>query len=244
MIVCIIPARFNSSRFLGKLLAEAGGKTVLQRTHECALKSRKIDELYIATDDERIASHAKSFGGNVIFTSSECKNGTERLSEAIRNEPRLQQASAIVNLQGDHPCTSPETLDALASLLDDPLADVGTAVCAIRSREDFESPHVVKCVMDGKGYALYFSRSPIPYSNKKLEIPRGFQHIGLYAYRPSFLLKIGSLCDTDLQRSEDLEQLKFLELGYRIRVALVEDEALGVDTPKDLEKLKKLLLCQ
>ena len=243
--ICIIPARFNSSRFPGKLLAKADGKTVLQRTYECALQSKMIDELFVATDSDQIADHVNGFGGKVLRTSSSCQNGTERIAEALQKNIHLQQASMVINLQGDHPCTSPKTIDGIINILsEDPEAQISTAVRPLRNWEDYQSPHVVKCVFDQNGRALYFSRSPIPYFKKELEKPLGFQHIGIYGYKTSFLLKIASLKDTDLQRSEDLEQLRFLELGYKIRVAVVEDEALGIDTPQDLVKLEKWLVCQ
>jgi 3-deoxy-manno-octulosonate cytidylyltransferase (CMP-KDO synthetase) len=242
MTVCIIPARFNSSRFPGKLLKVAVGQTVLQRTFRSAQKAKTLDQIFIATDDERIAEHAQSFGCSVLWTPNTCKNGTERIAEALLAYPELQQARCIVNLQGDHPLTSPNTLDSIAkALLDDLEADVATAVRPIRSHDDFLSPHVVKCVLDSLGRALYFSRAPIPYGAGHAN---RYQHIGIYAYRTCFLLLLSSLPDTFLQTSEDLEQLKFLELGYRIKVAVVEDCALGVDTPNDLLKLEHHLLCQ
>jgi 3-deoxy-manno-octulosonate cytidylyltransferase (CMP-KDO synthetase) len=245
MIACVIPARLNSTRFPEKLLQLACGKTVLQRTYECAARCKRLDEIFVATDSEKIASHVQSFGGQIILTSSSCQNGTERIAEALLKEPRLQKASIVINLQGDHPCTSPATLERIADLLtEDSTADMSTPVRLLKSWDDYRSPHVVKCVFDISGRALYFSRSPIPYSKKECEKPSGFQHIGLYAYRPSLLLKIGSMKDTDLQRLEDLEQLRLLELGYRIKVAVVDDEALGIDTPQDLRKLEELLVWQ
>lgn len=243
MNICIIPARLNSSRFPKKLLAMAHGKTVLQRTYECAARCGKLDELFVATENDEIADHVQSFHGKVIWTSSQCQNGTERIAEALQKEPHLQKASVIINLQGDHPLTSPTTLERIVDeLLNDPSADVSTAVRALQSLDDYRSPHVVKCVFDHQHRALYFSRSPIPHSKNESKAVCGFQHIGLYGYRPSFLLKIKEMQDTGLQRSEDLEQLRFLELGYKIKVAVVEDEALGIDTPQDLEKLEKRLL--
>lgn len=221
----------------------AGGKTILQRTYECAKLCQKLDEIWVATDDSQIADHVQSFHGKVIWTSSSCQNGTERIAEALQKEPHLQKASTIINLQGDHPLTSPTTLERISEeLLNDPSADVSTAVRPLQSWDDYRSPHVVKCVFDHNLRALYFSRSPIPYSKIECAQPFGFQHIGLYGYRPSFLLRISQMQDTGLQRSEDLEQLRFLELGYKIRIAVVEDEALGIDTPQDLEKLEKRLL--
>lgn len=239
MILCIIPARYDSSRFPGKLLEKAGGKSILQRTYECALDSKRIDKLLIATDDARIQAHAESFGAEVVRTSRECSNGTARIAEAVQKQPSLAKASLIMNLQGDHPLTSCTTLDEIADLLlKDRTIEIATAARKVRSQEDFLSPNVVKCVFNEKREALYFSRSPIPYCRTGWQ---GYQHIGLYGYKTSFLLKIACMKDTDLQQSEDLEQLKFLELGYRIKVALVEDEALGIDTPEDLAKLEKLL---
>ncbi len=245
MTICIIPARLHSTRFPQKLLAMACGKSVLQRTYECALGCKKIDELWVATDHPQIADHVQGFGGKIIWTSESCQNGTERIADALQKEPRLQQAKIVINLQGDHPQTSPNTIDQIAQLLiDDSEASISTAVRPIRSWEDFSSPHIVKCVFDLQGRALYFSRAPIPYSKKECVQPCGFQHIGIYGYRTAFLMQIASMQDTGLQRSEDLEQLRFLELGYNIKVAVVEDEALGVDTPQDLEKLERMILCQ
>lgn len=245
MTICIIPARLHSTRFPKKLLTLAGGKSILQRTYECALGCKNIDELWVATDHPEIAAHVQEFGGKVILTSESCQNGTERIADALQREPKLQKAAIVINLQGDHPCTSPMTIDRIAQILIDDLdAKISTAVRPIRSWEDYFSPHVVKCVFDHQGHALYFSRSPIPYLKKEYETPPAFQHIGIYGYRTEFLMQIGSMHDTGLQRSEDLEQLRFLELGYKIRVAVVEDEALGVDTPQDLEKLERILLCR
>lgn len=242
MTVCLIPARLNSSRFPGKLLVKVEGKTVLQRTYEKALDAKKIDAVYIATDNRQIASCATSFGAKIIRTSSDCKNGTERIAQALEITPELKQASIVINLQGDHPCTNPSTLDILTDcLVKDASLNIATAAKPIRRKKDFFSPHIVKCVFDCQLRALYFSRSPIPYSKEPY---KAYQHIGIYGYRASFLKRMREMKDTDLQQAEDLEQLKFLELGYKVQVALVEDEALGIDVPEDLLKLKKWLLCQ
>ena len=163
-IACVIPARFESSRFPGKLLYKAQGKTVLQRTFEQAVQCPELSALFVATDDERIAHHVSELGGEVIWTSRSCPNGTERIIEALQKEPRLQASSCIVNLQGDHPCTQPETIGAIIQALrSDPLAAMSTAATPILNREEYLSPHVVKCVFDSRGNALYFSRSPIPH---------------------------------------------------------------------------------
>lgn len=231
-IACVIPARYNSIRFLGKLLAKAGGKTVLQRTFEQAALCPDLDAIYIATDDERIAGHVKEFGGEVIWTSPECKNGTERICEAVGKHPKLKKASLIVNLQGDHPCTEPSTISAIVKQLRfDKKAVMSTAVTEFKNRSDLFLPQMVKCVFDQNGNALYFSRAPIP----------GYAHIGIYCYRRAFLLEMLGAGMTPLQKMEDLEQLKVLELGYRIKVAIVDEVPLGVDTPEDLVKLEQIL---
>lgn len=239
-IACVIPARLNSSRFPGKLLEKAAGKTVLQHTFEKASECSEIDALFVATDSEKIADHVASLGGKIIWTSPHCQNGTERICEALLTEERLQKASYIVNLQGDHPCTKPETLTALiCALKSDPLASMSTVVTKIQKLEDFLSPHIVKCVFDLSFNALYFSRSPIPYNG----LSNAFGHIGIYCYTPQFLKEIFTKKSTPNQKCEDLEQLKVLENGHRIKIAITEEMILGIDTPQDLEKLKEIL-CQ
>ena len=243
-LACIIPARYNSSRFPGKLLAAAQGKTVLQRTFENARRCKGFDGLFVATDDERIAEHVRRIGGEPIWTSSTPRDGTERAIEAMERHPVLKKASAIMVLQGDHPCTPPETIDAIArALRENPEAALSTAAAPILNREDYLSPHVVKCVFDTNGAALYFSRSPIPHipAGKPL---KAFAHIGIYCYRTSFLERLASLKPTPLQESEDLEQLKVLELGYRIQVAKASEKTPSVDTPSDLVKLEEYLCRQ
>jgi len=239
--ICVIPARFNSSRFPGKLLVSVRGKTILQRTFERAAGCKAIDGLFVATDDEKIAEHIKGFGGEVIWTSPSCINGTERIVEALKVRPELQKAEIVVNVQGDHPMTSPEAIGMAVHLLKrDPKAQMSTLATPLVDLEDFQSPHVVKCVFDQDGNALYFSRSPIPYSAKG--VPKGaYHHVGLYAYRTSFLLSSLDYPTTPLQGQEDLEQLKVLERGYRIKVGVISEVPIGVDTPGDLVKLEKCL---
>ena len=240
-IACIIPARMNSSRFPGKLLAMADGKTVLQHTFEKASRCPAIDALFVATDNEQIGDHIHKLGGDVIWTSSTCQNGTERICEALNKDSRLQQASLIINLQGDHPCTQPDTLSAIVQVLQShPTADMSTAAAKIQSHDEYLSPHTVKCVFDLSYNALYFSRSPIPYTPQNQPL-NAYAHIGIYCYRTEFLKKIFDKNSTPLQNNEDLEQLKVLENGHRIKIAVVEEMILGVDTPKDLEKLREYL---
>lgn len=241
MKVCIIPARFNSSRFPGKLLALAGGKTVLERTFESALGYFDRNSVFIATDDLRIATAMQARGAQIIWTSPDCANGTERIAEAVEKTDLLAHAEIIVNLQGDHPCMDCKTIQAAISLLEsDPAAAMSTAAAPIRSLEDFLSPHVVKVVVDKEDRALYFSRSPIPYAKEGI-LPEALQHIGLYCFRKNALIDFARLSRSKLQMQEDLEQLKALEMGWTIKVAKVDEIALGIDTLSDLAKLEELL---
>lgn len=235
-IACLIPARYNSTRFPGKLLAIAKHKTVIQRTLESALGHFKPEEVYVATDDERIAKHVEEIGGQVVWTSPHHPNGSERIAEALLKTKSLDDVELILNLQGDHPCTPSKSLAAaVEALASDPEAVMSTLATPIRSEEDFLAPQIVKVVVDTNGNALYFSRSPIPYRGK------GLQHIGLYCFRRSFLLEYSKMAATPLQLQEDLEQLKVLERGYRIKVAVVDEPCIGVDIPSDLVKLEEFL---
>jgi 3-deoxy-manno-octulosonate cytidylyltransferase (CMP-KDO synthetase) len=242
-IACIIPARFNSSRFPGKLLATVLGKTVLERTFESALQHFSLSEVFVATDDERIAAHVRTLGGQAIFTSVSCPNGTDRIAEAVAKFPGLEKAQIIVNLQGDHPCIKPSTLKAaIEALLSDPAASMSTVATPLKSLADFLSPHVVKVVVDAQSNALYFSRSPIPHAKPNTVPPSALHHIGLYCFRREFLLEYAAMGATALQMQEDLEQLKALENGHRIKVAIVNEQAIAVDTPQDLAQLEKYLI--
>jgi 3-deoxy-manno-octulosonate cytidylyltransferase (CMP-KDO synthetase) len=240
-IACLIPARYNSSRFPGKLLAMALGKTVLQRTIESALQQFEPGQVFVATDDERIAKHVASLGIQVVWTSPNHINGSERIAEAIQKEPLLANSDIIVNLQGDHPCMTRDALQAaLDILIQDPKAMMSTIAAPITELEDFLASQIVKVVLDSDSNALYFSRSPIPYS--KHGLPKlALQHIGLYCFRRPFLLKYPTMLTTPLQNQEDLEQLKVLEKGFRIKVAVVDEPCIGVDIPSDLSKLEELL---
>jgi 3-deoxy-manno-octulosonate cytidylyltransferase (CMP-KDO synthetase) len=243
MTVCVIPARLNSSRFPGKLLEKAHGKTVLQHTFEKAISCSEIDEVFVATDNEQIGEHILSLGGQVIWTSPTCENGTMRIYDAYRHDARLQKAKYIVGLQGDHPLTQPETITAiLKALRSDPTAKMSTAVTKIQEIGDFHSPHIVKCVFDQNQNALYFSRSPIPYHTNHQTL-HAYGHIGIYCYESAFLKEFFASETFSLQRLEDLEQLKVLENGFRVKIAVVKEKILGIDTPEDLERLKEIL-CQ
>lgn len=236
----IIPARFKSSRFPGKLLASLGGKPVLEHTLQKALSSNALKEVFVATDDAKIFDFVKSVGGKVLMTSLDIKTGTDRIIEAFNNYSELQNASYVINIQGDHPFISPNTINQVVQKLkDDKSAQVATAAIPIHDLEKAKSPHVVKCVMDVHGNALYFSRAMIPYGKN----PKLLHHIGIYGFRREFLKVIKELPYTDLDQTEDLEQLRFLAHGYKIKVAIVNDTAQGVDTPEDLLMCEKIL-CQ
>ncbi|MDP1879881.1 MAG: 3-deoxy-manno-octulosonate cytidylyltransferase [Parachlamydiaceae bacterium] len=239
-ILGIIPARYQSTRLPGKLLIPILGKTLLQRTFENAQKVTLLDHLCIATDDQRIFDHALDFNGKPIMTP-DCPNGTYRLAEAIKNNQEWLNADAIVNIQGDEPCLNPEAINqTIRLLLEDPSAQMATLVTPIKSSEEAYSTSVVKCVMDLQDNALYFSRSLIPANHSMTYRPdiTYYKHIGLYVYRPSFLLTLQNLKSSPLQIEEDLEQLKVLENGYRIKVAITDTDSIGVDREEDLIKVE------
>jgi 3-deoxy-manno-octulosonate cytidylyltransferase (CMP-KDO synthetase) len=241
-VACVIPARYNSSRFPGKLLAPARGKTVLQRSYEAARSAFAQNEVFIATDDERIAAHARQIGARVVMTSPQCASGTDRIAEAVQTTASLQQFEWILNLQGDHPCTSRETIISVVDLAIRSGAPLTTAATPLRHRDDFLSPHIVKVVLNEQGRALYFSRAPIPYTRPESPL-EALQHVGIYCYRKEFLLEFSRKAQSPLQLKEDLEQLRALEMGAWIAVALIEERVFGVDTPPDLAKLEEVL-CQ
>lgn len=246
-IIGIIPARFGSTRFPGKMLAKILGVSLIQRTYENAKKCKTLQEVWIATDDPRIFEHAKSFGGQVVMTSPDCPTGTDRLAEALHKNDRMSQADIIVNVQGDEPCIECDTITQVAKILEnDPEAAMSTAVVKLESKEEALSSSVVKCVMDLHQNALYFSRHLIP-AGKSQEYRSDvtyYRHLGLYAYRKEFLLHYAELNQTPLQIAEDLEQLKVLEHGYRIKTALVSGLSIGVDVPEDIQKVEEIICKQ
>ncbi|MBA2368273.1 MAG: 3-deoxy-manno-octulosonate cytidylyltransferase [Candidatus Protochlamydia sp.] len=243
-VIGIIPARYDSTRFPGKPLVPILGKTLLQRTYENASLA-SLKEIIVATDDRRIYDHVVSFGGLAAMTGPGCRNGTDRLAEVLRMHPEWLKASAIVNIQGDEPLIEPWAIDlAVKALLDDPAAMMSTLAAPLLSEEEVLNPSNVKCVIDIHGNALYFSRSLIP-SNKKNQFRTNttyLGHIGLYVYRPEFVLEYQKLKPTPLQLEEDLEQLKVLENGYRIKVMVIDHASLGVDTPEDIKKIEQRLI--
>lgn len=246
--IVIIPARYTSTRFPGKPLALLSGKPMIQWTYEAARKAKTIEEVIVATDDERIACVVRDFGGKVVMTSTTHLSGTDRLAEAVKN----LECEIVVNVQGDEPLIRGEHIDQLVKGLENDFrADMATLVTKVKNREELISPHVVKVVTTQEGFALYFSRSPIPFSRKewkdlnsiKEERFSGifFKHIGIYSYRKPFLLTFSSLKPTPLEVREELEQLRALEHGFRIKVIFSEYDSQHVDTKEDLIRVEQLL---
>lgn len=245
-IIGIIPARFGSTRLPGKPLLEFEGKPLIQHTYENAKKCKLFDELLVATDDERIKNKVESFGGKAVMTPDTCATGTERLAYVIAEFPDFAHYDIVVNVQGDEPDVSENTIDLVVkNLILHNDASMATACVPLNNLEEINKSSVVKCVFDQKGYALYFSRSPIP-SHKTERVNKNIpyhKHIGLYAYRKDFLHIYPYLTSTPLQISEDLEQLKALEHGYKIHITLVDHDTKGIDTPEDY-KLRESKICQ
>lgn len=240
--IAIIPARYASTRFPGKPLAMLGGKPVIQRVYEQAVKV--LPEAYVATDDERIFHAVKSFGGQAVMTRSDHKSGTDRIQEAV--EKIQTQADVIINIQGDEPFVQPSQLETLMQLFDAPETQIGTLGKPFETMEAVENPNSPKIVCDRRGFALYFSRSVIPYVRGKeqqewLQHYPYLKHLGLYAYRREVLHEITQLPQSPLELAESLEQLRWLENGYRIRVGLTDVETVGIDTPDDLQRAEEFL---
>ncbi len=240
--VGIIPARYASTRFPGKPLALLGGKPVIQRVYEQVKVC--FDDLYVATDDNRIKDAVQAFGGKVVMTSPDCNNGTERCLDAYK---RLAlDCDVIVNIQGDEPFIQRRQVQALLDCFDSEETDIATLVKpfdAADGLERLECPNSPKVVLNEKGYALYFSRSVIPYlrgveKEEWLEKHTFYKHLGVYAYRADLLEKLTTLPQSPMEKAESLEQLRWLENGYRIKVGVTDIETIGIDTPEDLERAK------
>jgi 3-deoxy-manno-octulosonate cytidylyltransferase (CMP-KDO synthetase) len=238
-VVGVIPARYGSSRLPGKALADLQGKPLLYHVYRRSSRARSLNRVLIATDDERIHQAALAFGAESVMTGKEHRSGTDRIAEAIQD----MAADIVVNIQGDEPLIDFQGIDQVVALLqEDSAADMATLKAPISSVEDLVNPNVVKVVTDEKGYALYFSRAPIPYRKKEGDLRRHFyRHVGLYAYRREYLLQFTRWSPSELEMLEDLEQLRALEHGAKIKVGLTETHAFGVDTPQDLERIRKLV---
>ncbi len=233
----IIPARLASTRLPRKLLLRETGKTLIQHTYEAASRARRPSGICVATDHDEILSEVRAFGGEAWLTSPDCASGTDRVAEIAR---RLPDVDIVVNVQGDEPELSGEAIDAAIGLLEErPELAMSTLATPIRDREKLLDPSCVKVVFDSRGRAMYFSRSPIPHAREwrddllDNDPPHFYQHIGLYAYRREFLLSLAALPPSPLEQLEKLEQLRVLDAGYAIAVAVVPEATLGIDTPHD-----------
>ena len=237
-IIGIIPSRYASTRFPAKSLAVIKGKSMIQRVYEQAQQSSALNTLTVATDHQEIYDHVKKFGGNVCMTRPDHVSGTDRCYEALTHQH--QKYDYIINIQGDEPFIQPEQIDLLAGQLNG-LTEIATLAKSLEIEEQLFNPNVVKVVISKLNEALYFSRSPIPHIRNTadkdwLSKHKFFKHIGMYAYRHDVLERLTRLSVSSLEKAESLEQLRWLENGFRINVAETHTETMGIDTPEDLQK--------
>ena len=236
-VVGIIPARYGSTRLPAKALAQVAGQPLVQHVYEQAKQARMLNEVLVATDDMRIHDAVTRFGGKAVMTSSTHQSGTDRIAEVARQ----LDAQVILNIQGDEPLIHPEPIDAVAEfLLAHHAVPMATVMTKLTRPDDMANPNVVKVVVDADGYALYFSRAPIPFVRQQ-PAPAMWKHLGLYGYQRHFLLQFPSLSRTPLEQAEGLEQLRALEHGYRIRVLETTHDSIGVDTAEDVKRVETLL---
>ena len=233
----IIPARYHSTRFEGKVLKDLLGKSLIQHVWDNAKRASMLEDLIVATDDERIESEVLRFGGKVILTAKEHKSGTDRLGEVVNPI----DVKVVVNIQADEPLLHPSMIDDMVrSLLENKDIDMATLMKRITDPKELTNPSIVKVVTDKNGYALYFSRSMIPYPRVKKNA-NFYKHIGLYAFTKDFLFTFTNLPPSTLENIEGLEQLRILENGYKIKVVETQFDTIGIDTPEDLERAEEVL---
>ncbi|MCR4774657.1 MAG: 3-deoxy-manno-octulosonate cytidylyltransferase [Prevotella sp.] len=240
--ICIIPARYESTRFPGKPLALLGGKPVIQRVYEKA--SEVVSDVYVATDDERIYNAVESFGGKAVMTRNDHKSGTDRIEEAI--EKIGGNYDVVINVQGDEPFIDPSQIRALMACFDDADTQIATLGKPFTSMDAVSNPNSPKIVLDNRSYAMYFSRSIIPYVRGKeqsewLDSYPYLKHLGIYAYRREVLAEVTKLPQSSAEKAESLEQLRWLQNGYKIKVGITDVETIGIDTPADLERAEEFL---
>ncbi len=237
-VVGVIPARYDSTRLKAKVLADIAGKPMIQHVWERARKSKLLDELLIACDDERVKEEAEKFGAKAVLTSKDHLSGTDRVAEAVKNI----SAKIVVNIQGDEPLVQPSMIDGMAqALLEDQACPMATVIKRCESQEEVENPNVVKVVIDENNFALYFSRSPIPFNRDGMPFKKivYFKHLGLYAFKKDFLLAFKFLPVSQLEKIEKLEQLRVLEAGYKIKTVETKYDTIAVDTRDDLKKVEE-----
>jgi 3-deoxy-manno-octulosonate cytidylyltransferase (CMP-KDO synthetase) len=239
-VVVVIPSRYAATRLPGKPLVNLAGKPMVQRVYEQAKLAQTVHRVLVATDDQRIVDAVLAFGGEARMTRSDHRTGTERIAEVAAHEP----GDVFVNVQGDEPLIDPVAIDtAVAALLEDPPAQIATVATPIRHVPDIMDPNVVKTVLDFDSNALYFSRAPVPWvrdTQQKVHV-KYWKHLGLYVFQRDALLEYPTLPQGELEKIEQLEQLRWLENGWKIRVAEVEQDAVSVDVPEDVTRVEKLL---
>jgi 3-deoxy-manno-octulosonate cytidylyltransferase (CMP-KDO synthetase) len=245
----VIPARYGAQRFPGKPLTPIAGKTLVQRVYEQAAKAKRLDKVIVATEDTRILEAVEAFGGDVLLTSPECATGTDRVAEVAL----AYDCDLVVNIQGDEPLMRPEMIDQLVEAMQSDLKCVmGTLARKLESAANLDNPNVVKVALAQNGNALYFSRSRIPFvrdaksgdSTEWLKLAKFYKHLGIYAYRREFLLKFVRLPQSELEKTEKLEQLRALENGFAIKVLVTPHDSIGVDRPEDVELVEEILRSQ
>ena len=237
-VLAVIPARFESTRLPGKILADIAGRPMIEHVYRRASAARLVHAVIVATDDERIARAVRGFGGAAIMTRADHVSGTDRIAEVVAAHP----CRAVVNLQGDEPLVEPDTIDAaVAPLLADSTIEMSTLSRPFANADEFRNPNVVKVVTDDRGNALYFSRSPIPFPRVAALPSPARAHVGLYVYRRDTLLKVAAMPAAPLEIVESLEQLRALAHGVRIRVVETTHAAAGVDTAEDLERVRQMM---
>lgn len=257
--IVIIPARYGSTRFPGKPLCLLNGRPMIEHVYERAKKAELIKDVYVATDSPLIEERVKGFGGKAIMTSKDHSSGTDRIAEAVEkiDDLKIDDGDIIINLQGDEPLIAPKMINDLVTLMNDKNTEIGTLVKRIERQEEIFDPNIVKVVFGKDGYAFYFSRSPIPYYRDIFEVLKErddcslfcmkrsgipfYKHIGIYAYRKGVLTLFSKGEVSRLEEIEKLEQLRALEMGFKIKVKETEFETIGVDTPEDVKKVERCL---
>lgn len=239
-IIAVIPARYASTRFPAKLLQDLGGKSVIVRTYEAALATQLFDDVFVVTDSDLIFKEIESNGGKAIMSSKEHESGSDRIAEAVEN----MNVDVVVNVQGDEPFINKEALSQLVEVFKkdtDKKVDLASLIFEIKEKDEISNPNNVKVIVDQQGFALYFSRSVIPFPREENVGVRYMKHIGIYAFRKEALMDFYRLPMLPLEASEKLEQLRYLEYGKRIRMIETSHGSIGIDTPEDLEKARELL---
>ncbi|MCI0468663.1 MAG: 3-deoxy-manno-octulosonate cytidylyltransferase [Nitrospirae bacterium] len=242
--IVIIPARFDSTRFPGKPLCILKGKPLIQHVYEGVQGSKGVKDIFVATDSKEIYERVAGFGGKAVMTSRSHQSGTDRIGEAVSRLQgdgyNIDAGDIIINVQGDEPMVRPEMVEGLIKLMGDKRAAIGTLAKRISDDMEITNPNVVKVVFNEDGFALYFSRAPIPY-HRECAYNMYFKHIGIYSYRRDVLTAFSKMSPTRLEQIEKLEQLRALERGCMIKVGITEVETIGVDTPQDMERVERCL---